>query len=164
VNSHLLSELEMICDRVAILVAGRVVQQGTIDELTLARQCFIIEVADAGLYAAALEGRLKATFTAQPAASGGNGSPPSPCARATLAGGAVCEVSGNTLRVMTTDVSVIQPVIDTLRATGFSIRRIQPARPSLEDLFIEAVGGIAGAHEAGALIGRPGFPVGGARP
>src|SRR6185295_5982927 len=46
VNSHLLSELEMICDRVAILVAGRVVQQGTIDELTRDRQCFVIEVAD----------------------------------------------------------------------------------------------------------------------
>ena len=33
-NSHLLSELEMVCDRVAILVQGRVVLQGTIDELT----------------------------------------------------------------------------------------------------------------------------------
>jgi ABC-2 type transport system ATP-binding protein len=33
-NSHLLSELEMVCDRVAILVQGRVVQQGTLDGLT----------------------------------------------------------------------------------------------------------------------------------
>src|SRR6185295_8713670 len=49
VNSHLLSELEVISDRVAILVAGRVVQQGTIDELTVERQSFIIEVNDAGL-------------------------------------------------------------------------------------------------------------------
>ena len=45
VNSHLLSELEMISDRVAILVAGRVVQQGTIDEFTRDRQCFLIELA-----------------------------------------------------------------------------------------------------------------------
>jgi len=34
-NSHLLSELEMVCDRVAILVQGRVASQGTLEELTL---------------------------------------------------------------------------------------------------------------------------------
>ena len=33
-NSHLLSELEMVCDRVAIMVKGKVTMQGTIDTLT----------------------------------------------------------------------------------------------------------------------------------
>ena len=33
INSHLLSELELVCDRVAIMVQGLVAQQGTIDEL-----------------------------------------------------------------------------------------------------------------------------------
>ena len=33
-NSHLLSELEMVCDRVAIMVKGQVTMQGTIQELT----------------------------------------------------------------------------------------------------------------------------------
>ncbi|MCH7705405.1 MAG: ABC transporter ATP-binding protein, partial [Planctomycetes bacterium] len=33
-NSHLLSELEMVCDRVAILVDGLVARQGTLSELT----------------------------------------------------------------------------------------------------------------------------------
>lgn len=33
-NSHLLSELEMVCDRVAIMVKGLVTMQGTIDSLT----------------------------------------------------------------------------------------------------------------------------------
>src|SRR5207248_5102194 len=33
INSHLLSELEAICDRVAILVSGQVVRQGTMGEL-----------------------------------------------------------------------------------------------------------------------------------
>ena len=32
-NSHLLSEVERICDRVAIIHAGRVVREGTVDEL-----------------------------------------------------------------------------------------------------------------------------------
>src|SRR5207248_7700531 len=38
INSHALSELESICDRVAILVKGLVATQGTIDELTVAKQ------------------------------------------------------------------------------------------------------------------------------
>ena len=32
-NSHLLSEIELVCDRVAILLAGRVVRQGPPGEL-----------------------------------------------------------------------------------------------------------------------------------
>ena len=33
-NSHLLSEVEMICDRVAILDKGRLIRIGTVEELT----------------------------------------------------------------------------------------------------------------------------------
>src|SRR5688572_27201124 len=44
VNSHLLSELEMICDRVAILVKGFVARQGGLDELTVAKQRYEIEI------------------------------------------------------------------------------------------------------------------------
>jgi len=36
-NSHLLSEVELVCDRVVILNRGRVVAQGTPDELTASR-------------------------------------------------------------------------------------------------------------------------------
>lgn len=36
-NSHLLSEIELVCDRVAIMLAGRVVTQGTPAELSRAR-------------------------------------------------------------------------------------------------------------------------------
>ena len=46
-NSHLLSELEMVCDRVAILVQGRVAAQGTIDELTRDSRRYEIEVGEA---------------------------------------------------------------------------------------------------------------------
>jgi ABC-2 type transport system ATP-binding protein len=45
VNSHALSELETICDRVAILVQGTVARQGTIDELTADKQYYEVEVA-----------------------------------------------------------------------------------------------------------------------
>ncbi len=43
-NSHLLSELEMVCDRVAILVQGLVSSQGTIDDLTRDSRRYEIEV------------------------------------------------------------------------------------------------------------------------
>src|SRR3954467_15177813 len=45
INSHLLSELEMICDRVAILVQGEVARHGTLNELTITDQRYEIEIA-----------------------------------------------------------------------------------------------------------------------
>lgn len=47
-NSHLLSELEMVCDEVAILVQGLVSAQGTIDQLTRSSRRYEIEVAPPG--------------------------------------------------------------------------------------------------------------------
>jgi len=44
INSHLLSELEMICDRVAIMVSGRVARYGTLGELAVSRRCYEVEV------------------------------------------------------------------------------------------------------------------------
>ena len=44
-NSHLLSELEMVCDRVAIMVQGVIASQGTIDELTVDQRHYEIGLA-----------------------------------------------------------------------------------------------------------------------
>jgi ABC-2 type transport system ATP-binding protein len=43
-NSHLLSEVERSCDYVAILNKGRVVKQGTLDELLVNRSVVTIEL------------------------------------------------------------------------------------------------------------------------
>jgi len=59
-----------------------------------------------------------------------------------------------TLRIGTTQAAAVQPLIDALRAAGLVIRRIQPVRQSLEDLFLQAVGGVEGGHQAGAAIGK----------
>ena len=45
INSHLLSELEMVCDRVAIIVQGSVASQGTIEQLTRGQERYEIEAA-----------------------------------------------------------------------------------------------------------------------
>ncbi len=52
-NSHLLSETERICDRLGVLVAGRVVREGRIDELTAATRGWTVRFA-AGAPAEAL--------------------------------------------------------------------------------------------------------------
>jgi ABC-2 type transport system ATP-binding protein len=43
-NSHLLSELEMVCDRVAIMVKGKVTMQGTIEGLTCDSKRIEVEI------------------------------------------------------------------------------------------------------------------------
>ncbi len=110
VNTHLLSELEQVADRVAILSKGEVVRAGDLMELTKARQEFEIVVASeiGEELAAAL--REKGATTE---------------ARTVLSRGANPEV--------------VQPLIDLLRARGAIIQSIQPKRMSLEELFLEAV-------------------------
>ena len=165
VNSHLLLELEKISDRVAILVAGRVVQQGTMDELTRESQCFCVDIetpGDAGaLLQAALQAHVQARWNAAAPPGAGAVGGVSDDAPAGITGqlpdGTWLEIQGATLRIGTTQTAVVQPLIDALRGAGLAIRRIQPTRQSLEDLFMEAVGGAGGAHEAGASLvgGRP---------
>lgn len=45
-NSHLLSEVEMACDSVAIMNKGRVVRQGTLDSLLLSKSVVEVEACD----------------------------------------------------------------------------------------------------------------------
>lgn len=65
VNSHLLSELEMVSDRVAILVGGRVARQGTIDEMTVAKQRYEIEFLPDAAKTPALQSALGEFFGGQ---------------------------------------------------------------------------------------------------
>jgi ABC-2 type transport system ATP-binding protein len=142
VNSHLLSELEVVSDHVAILVGGRVARQGTIDELTVAKQRYEIEVApeegpSAGAAMASAVAKLFPDLQRPPQ--------PGAVARTKLPGGEWVELQGPVLRVGTTDAEQIQPILDTLRTRGLVVRRVQQVRPSLEDLFMEATSAAAQA-------------------
>ena len=111
-NSHLLSELEMVCDRVAILVQGRIAQQGRIEDLT----------ADSRRYEIVIEGAPPAWANEQPdlrVQTGTDG-------QCTL----ICKG---------VEAAAIQPFIDRLRAEKRTIHAVRPIRETLEDLFMRAV-------------------------
>lgn len=116
VNSHLLSELEMVCDRVAIMVHGLVRQQGTIEELTVGQSGFAITAVDPI--------SDDASRAAQAAATGINMVP---------------VTKPNELIFETSEPQRVQTAIDALRSHGVTIRSCGPRRPSLEELFVAAV-------------------------
>lgn len=116
-NSHLLSELELVCDRVAILVQGKVSSQGTIDELTRGMQYYELEVQPPAEGAESIWGR----------------------ALAMVPGGPKAELRGSVLRLATTEAGEVQPMVDAVRQVGGVIRTLRAVRPSLEDLFMAAV-------------------------
>lgn len=143
INSHLLSELEMICDRVAIMVAGQVRRLGTLDELAMNRRCYEIEIDR--------EFGSELANTLGIAAQGGASS----AVRGQLSDGRWIELAGRVLRVGEPDAANVQPLIDRLRSAGAVIRRVQPIQPTLEELFVEAVTEVSGGpnYVAGARIG-----------
>lgn len=156
-NSHLLSELEMVCDRVSILVQGSVARQGTIDELTRGKRRYEIELAaEASSPAEIFRAALPGVFS-EPAREG--------VLEGRLPGGQAARLEGPTLWVDLTEPRDVQWIIDAVRARGGVIRAIRQARPSLEDLFMEAVTdpGTGRTLDVGARRDRPdGRP--GARP
>jgi ABC-2 type transport system ATP-binding protein len=131
-NSHLLSELEMVCDRVAILVQGLVAEQGTIDQLTLGQQRYEIEIALPPDQASTRVRQCLEQLLTPPALPGAEH-------LGTLRDGTAVRVEGTTLRLETSEAAPVQPVLDALRSQGLTIVSVRPYRPSLEDLFMRAV-------------------------
>jgi ABC-2 type transport system ATP-binding protein len=117
-NSHLLSELEMVCDRVSIMVQGLVSREGTLDELTKDQRAITIEIEDTP---------DAATHLAHSVADG------------RFNDAEKVSINGNTMKLPVTDARLAMPVIDTLRARGVTVTALRPFRPTLEDLFIQAV-------------------------
>jgi ABC-2 type transport system ATP-binding protein len=121
-NSHQLSEVEQICDRVAILDRGSVVRCGTIAELTQARHTFTITTA----------------------------APPPPEVVAEAGALAVSVRTTPTgLEVTLEDDARVDAIVDLLRARGVGLRGLTGKRDSLEAVFLETIEGGPGAPESG---------------
>jgi ABC-2 type transport system ATP-binding protein len=137
INSHLLSELEMICDRVAILVAGQVARIGTLNDLTITDHRYEIELHNNNDDPQRLRQRilqaLPNIFPHQPQANSAED------LSGKLPAGPEIHLRGPILSIPTNDPHHIQELLDALRRSGLIIKRVEPLRPSLEDLFINTV-------------------------
>lgn len=121
INSHLLSEVERTCDRVAILHEGRLVRQGTVQDLTAPSRRFRLRLADGQ---SMLPERLAED------------------------GWRVVTNNGH-LEIEVADLEALNRLVDRLRADRRLIAEISPVRTALEDVFIEVVEGEE--HSPGSL-------------
>ncbi len=114
VNSHLLSEVEMLADRVAIINQGTTLAQGTIEELTHESHRYEIEAMHAPDMVVTAVGPVAGLAS-------------------------VLDPALRTFVIPTRDAAIIQPAIDALRAAGATVTRVERARETLEDLFVRSV-------------------------
>ena len=109
INSHLLGEVELICDRVAIMRKGKMIREGTSPTLTRQKGRFLIGLAPGQTL---------------------------PVAEIRNLGYAV-EPLGDRWEVQLLEGQTIDPVVDLLRARGLNLRHLVEKRQTLEDLFLE---------------------------
>ncbi len=110
-NSHLLSEIELTCDRVAMLRQGKVAVEGRIEDLTR-------KSAQYKMVATPIDEPLVAAF------------------RETGAG--VERVNGHVL-LSVDDLQHLNALVDRLRASGGVLSELSPLRNTLEDIFVDLV-------------------------
>ncbi|HXQ26886.1 MAG TPA: ABC transporter ATP-binding protein [Candidatus Acidoferrales bacterium] len=114
-NSHLLSEVELVCDRIVILNKGKVARAATPDEFTRGTGEYLVRVAVADDAARA--------------------------AAAAVAGDRKAEWEQNTLRIAPRDRAQLNSLLDRLRSVPVEIEAVEPVRLSLEDFFLQVVSG-----------------------
>jgi ABC-2 type transport system ATP-binding protein len=112
INSHLLSEVERTCTRVAILHRGRVIREGTVADLTAPTHRFRLRLA-------------------------GGSAPPAERLRAM---GATLVTGNGALEIEVPDLEALNRLIDNLRGERLLIAELSPLRAALEDVFVEVVG------------------------
>lgn len=111
-SSHLLEEVERVCDSVVILANGVVGRSGRLQDM----------------------GSVTAGVTVE------LDSDPQPLAAALAARGASATIDGRSLTVTgaTAETAVNDLVRDLVADLGLGLRRLEPRRTTLEDVFIEA--------------------------
>lgn len=108
-TSHVLSDVEMLCDRIAIINKGKVVARGTLDEL-LRR-----EVRRVRVQLTNVSPELRASFE--------------------QAGHALRQVD-DTLHVTIEGDHSVNPLLESALRAGARVLEVEPERETLEDLFV----------------------------
>jgi ABC-2 type transport system ATP-binding protein len=112
-STHIVPDVEMICDRVGILVGGRLVRTGTLEEL-LGCEIVRVEIAASGFDEAV--GSQIARWSIQPPVQQGD----------------------KMLFAVNTEKEASQ-VMEFLLGRGASVHAVHPKRRTLEDLFLQEV-------------------------
>jgi len=111
--SHILSDIEVLCDRVAILRSGKLAQQGRLEDLRQQSSAdHQVEVIVSGVERQSLSAQLP------------NYGPYT-----------VSETAGG-LRIEVPDETYVDTVLAALRKSGGNLVSVQPIRQSLEELFV----------------------------
>src|SRR5262245_37824474 len=120
-NSHLLAEVEQVCDRVVILHRGRTIAAGTLDEVVAVDGVRVrVEAVTAGIEAAA------------------------------AAVGPVSVTADGWLTVRPLSADRVPDVVAAIVAAGGRVEAVEPGRGSLESRFLELLSDDAPATEAKA--------------
>ncbi|MDB4537345.1 ABC transporter ATP-binding protein, partial [Akkermansiaceae bacterium] len=110
INTHILSELEPIVDRVAIMSGGEILGEGVLEDLRSQKSGYQI------VYAGSLPSASEQQFHA-----------------------AGFSLGPGVVSIPSTKAEEAQPVIDQLRSDGLVITKVELQSQSLEDLFIGLV-------------------------
>jgi ABC-2 type transport system ATP-binding protein len=116
-NSHLLSEVEKVCTRVAILNEGRLVRQGSVQELTAVERVYDLKATPVPEALLDEFGDMLQRSEGGPTGAGGLAQ----------------------YRVLAEDRSALNAVLDRLRQHEVEVEAVQPVRRTLEDYFIDVV-------------------------
>jgi ABC-2 type transport system ATP-binding protein len=129
-STHILNDVERVCDRVAILHLGHLVVEGPIDELLDRYAQPIYELVPEPQQPGAID-RLAGVMRGQPWAHD-------------------VQTTPDTVRVFVNDPKVAGPaILPLVVSSGVGLARYERARPSLEDVFLRLVA------ESGSQITPP---------
>lgn len=112
INSHLLSEVELISDRVAILNKGVLIKEGTVEDLTTEKETYSIQFSN------------EVTGTTL---------------KEVLEDFIIANIKPTGFELKVNNDEELNMVIDHLRRIGVIIKSIVPVKMSLEDMFISLI-------------------------
>ena len=110
VNSHLLGEIELMCDRVAVMQKGEIIRQGRVQDITAQRGTFVVAVAGPDFPATELAGL-----------------------------GVVSQPLGERFELTLPEGRDIDMVLEFLRDKGLRLRHLVEKRQTLEEAFVSMV-------------------------
>ncbi len=112
INSHLLSEVELISDRVAILNKGKLIREGTVEDLTTDKETYSFKFSN----------KITETTLTE-----------------ILEGFSIDKITEEGFEIKVNNEEELNQVIDKLRRVGVMIKSIVQVKTSLEDMFISLI-------------------------